>query len=114
MQTARIEIHSFETVTLADKQFLIGAKEGTPKSIGGELRLPPGTDPVPAVVLVHGSAGVGANVDRWAQELNGMGVAAIVLLNFAVNALMRSAAASNVSSRFATQTRTTCSGGGFS
>jgi dienelactone hydrolase len=82
VQTARIEIHSFETVTLSDKQFLLGAKDGTPKSIGGELRLPPGTEPVPAVVLVHGSAGVGANVDRWAQELNGMGVAAFLLDSF--------------------------------
>jgi dienelactone hydrolase len=81
-RTARIEIHSFETVTLADKQFLMGAKEGIPNSIGGELRLPPGTEPVPAVALVHGSAGVGANVDRWAQELNGMGVAAFLLDSF--------------------------------
>ena len=81
-QTARIEIHSFETVTLTDKQFLTGAKDGKPARIGGELRLPPGTGRVPAVILVHGSAGVGANVDRWAQELNGIGVAAFLLDSF--------------------------------
>src|SRR6266446_6792365 len=78
-QTARIEIHSFETVTFTDKQFLTGAKEGNPARIGGELRLPLGTLRVPAVTLVHGSAGVGANVDRWARELNGIGVAAFLL-----------------------------------
>src|SRR6266446_5951853 len=78
-QTARIEIHSFETVTLMDRQFLTGSKEGNQARIGGELRLPLGTSRVPAVTLVHGSAGVGANVDRWARELNGIGVAAFLL-----------------------------------
>ncbi|PYT56732.1 MAG: hypothetical protein DMG46_16610 [Acidobacteria bacterium] len=78
-QTARIEIHSFETVTLTDRQFLTGTKEGNRARIGGELRLPLGTSRVPAVTLVHGSAGVGANVDRWARELNGIGVAAFLL-----------------------------------
>jgi dienelactone hydrolase len=78
-QTARIEIHSIESVTLTDKQFLTGAKDGIPARIGGELRLPPGNDQVPAVMLVHGSGGIGANVDRWAQELNGIGMAAFLL-----------------------------------
>ncbi len=69
-------------MTVTDKQFLTGAKDGKPALIGGELRLPPGTGRVPAVILVHGSAGVGANVDRWAQELNGIGVAAFLLDSF--------------------------------
>jgi dienelactone hydrolase len=81
-QTARIEIHSFESVTLTDQQFLTGAKNGKPAVIGGELRLPPGDGRFPAVIFVHGSGGVGANVDRWAQELNGIGVAAFVLDSF--------------------------------
>jgi dienelactone hydrolase len=79
---ARIEIHPFETVTLSDKQFLTGAKEGITKTIGGELRLPQGNEKFPAIVLVHGSAGVGANVDRWAHELNEIGVAAFLLDSF--------------------------------
>jgi dienelactone hydrolase len=79
-QTARIELHSLQTLTLTDKQFLTGAKDGKPVVIAGELRIPrPGTDRLPAVVLVHGSGGVGANVDRWSQELNGIGVATFIL-----------------------------------
>jgi dienelactone hydrolase len=78
-QTARIEIHSLESLTLTDKQFLTGVKNGIPARVGGELRLPTGTVRVPAVMLVHGSAGLGANVDRWARELNGIGLAAFVL-----------------------------------
>jgi dienelactone hydrolase len=78
-KTARIEIHSIEGVTLTDKQFLAGAKDGVPARIGGELRLPAGTGRVPAMILVHGSGGIGANVDRWAQELNGIGAATFLL-----------------------------------
>jgi dienelactone hydrolase len=77
--TARIEIHSIESVTLSSKEFLTGAKAGVPARIGGELRLPAGTARVPAMLLVHGSGGVGANVDRWARELNGIGAAAFLL-----------------------------------
>jgi dienelactone hydrolase len=81
-QTARIEIHSFETMTLTDKQFLTGSKDGIAARIGAELRLPPGTARLAAVALVHGSDGVGANIDRWAQELNGIGVAALLVDSF--------------------------------
>ena len=81
-ETARLEIYSIETLTLTDQQFLLGAKDGTPARIGAELRLPPGTARIPAVVLIHGSGGVGANVDAWAQALNAMGIAALILDTF--------------------------------
>jgi dienelactone hydrolase len=80
--TARLEIYSIETLTLADQQFLLGAKDGTPARIGAELRLPPGTARIPAIVLIHGSGGVGANVDGWAQALNAIGIAAFILDTF--------------------------------
>jgi dienelactone hydrolase len=82
IQTARIEINSFETVTLSDRQFLMGNKDGITARISAELRLPPGTSKVAAVILVHGSNGIGANVDGWARELNGIGVAAFLLDSF--------------------------------
>jgi dienelactone hydrolase len=90
-QTARIEIHSFETVTLTDHQFLIGAKDGTPARIGGELRLPVGTGRFPAVILVHGSYGVGPGVDRWAQEFNSIGVAAFLVDSFTGRGIVQTA-----------------------
>jgi dienelactone hydrolase len=77
--TARIEIHCFKSTTPSNKEFLTGAKSGTTAIIGGSLCLPKGTEPLPAVILVHGSGGVGANVDRWARELNQIGFAAFVL-----------------------------------
>ena len=80
--TARIEIHHFVTTTVTDQQFLTGAKDGMPARIGGELKLPSGTERMPAVILMHGSAGLGANVDRWAKELNDIGVAAFLIDSF--------------------------------
>jgi len=82
-QVARIEVLPVQTVTLTDQQFLTGAKEGKPTLIAGELRIPrPGLDRLPAIVLVHGSGGIGANVDGWSQELNKMGVATFILDGF--------------------------------
>jgi dienelactone hydrolase len=81
-ETARMEIYSIETLTLTDKQFLLGERDGKPVRIGAELRLPPGTARIPAVVLIHGSGGVGANVDGWAQELKTMSVAVLILDTF--------------------------------
>lgn len=80
--TARIEIHSFESLTLTDRQFLTGAGGARRVQIGGALQLPPGSQFFPAVILVHGSAGIGAQVDRWARELNAIGVAAFLLDSF--------------------------------
>jgi dienelactone hydrolase len=77
---ARMEIHSFPSMTLTDQEFLTGKKEGKPVTLGGELRLPrPGTEKFPLVVLLHGSGGVGNNVLDWEREINAMGVATFVL-----------------------------------
>ena len=82
-QVARMEIHSFHSMTLTDQDFLTGRKEGKPITLAGELRLPrPGKDRLPAVVLIHGSGGVGGNVLDWEQYLNAMGVATFVLDSF--------------------------------
>jgi dienelactone hydrolase len=81
-QTIRWEIHPIHTQTLSDHQFLTGAKDGQPTLIAGELRLPVGTGPFPAVILIHGSGGVGGNVNYWADVFNRMGVAAFIVDSF--------------------------------
>ena len=79
----RFEIRSVETITLKTQQFLIGDKNGSPAMLAGELRIPrPGTDKLPAVILVHGSGGIGSAYDRWAQEINSVGVAVFILDSF--------------------------------
>ena len=79
----RTEIYAVPTVTLSTADFLIGKKDGKPTTIAGELRIPkPGTDRLPAVVLVHGSGGVGFNIGMWVGELNKAGFATFVIDSF--------------------------------
>jgi len=67
-------------MTLTDEQFLTGAKDGKPTTAAGVLRIPRlGTERLPAVLLVHGSSGIGGNVDYWQQQFNTMGVATFVI-----------------------------------
>jgi dienelactone hydrolase len=79
----RTEVHPVQTVTLGTADFLLGKKDGKPTMIAGELRIPkPGTDRLPAVVLVHGSGGIGFNSGMWAEELNKAGLATFVVDSF--------------------------------
>jgi hypothetical protein len=88
-QVARVEMHPFQSTTMTDHEFLIGQKEGRPVILAGELRIPkPGTDRLPAVVLVHGSAGVLGYVDDWVPWLNAMGVATFVFDSFTARGIV--------------------------
>lgn len=88
-QIARVELHSFQSTTLTDEEFLTGQKEGKPVILAGELRIPrPGTDRLPAVALLHGSGGLGSVVDDWAQWLNDMGVASFAIDSFTARGLV--------------------------
>jgi dienelactone hydrolase len=78
-----MEILQFPSVTLTDKQFLMGEKDGKPVTLAGVLRLPrPGNDRLPVVILLHGSGGIVGFVTDWEQELNAMGVATFVIDSF--------------------------------
>ena len=80
---ARIEIQPIQTVTLNTAQILTGDMKGAPATLAGELRIPkPGSDRLPTVILIHGSGGVGGNVDAWAKEINSLGIAAFILDSF--------------------------------
>ena len=79
-QTGRI---AFQSVTLTMPQFLGGAPGGAPAEISGDLEFPAGRPGrVPAVIIVHGAAGVGPHERDWAAELNRIGVATFVLDSF--------------------------------
>ena len=79
----RIEILPVQCRTLTGGEFLRGGVPGREALLGGELRLPLNAPAkVPAVVLVHGSGGIGAGPDYWARALNEAGVAAFILDSF--------------------------------
>ncbi len=71
------------TTTPTTSNFLQAITPPTTSLIWGDLELPPGrVERSPAVVLVHGSGGVGAREDRWADELRQAGAATFVLDSF--------------------------------
>ncbi len=86
-QVARQEVYALQSVTLSDSDFLSGKKDGVPVTLAGVLRLPRlGTEKLPAVVLLHGSGGVGGSggmIDEWSRELNEIGVATFAVDSFA-------------------------------
>jgi dienelactone hydrolase len=82
-QIARMELHVMQTQSPTDQEFLTGKKDTKPVTITGELRIPqPGTDRLPAVVLLHGSGGASGREDNWAREFNALGVATFIVDSF--------------------------------
>jgi dienelactone hydrolase len=80
---SRIEVLAVKSSTLTRREFLQADGPGKEVMLAGELRLPPRAAPkVPAVILVHGSGGIGGSTDVWARELNAIGVAAFILDTF--------------------------------
>ena len=78
----RIEVRPFESMTMTGDAFLRG-EPGKPVVVAGELRIPkPGTDKLPAVIFAHASGGINTGIDRWAQELNSIGVAVFLVDSF--------------------------------
>ncbi len=70
-QVARLEVHPVASLTMSDSDFLAGRKSGTLVVLAGNFGIPQaGTDKLPAVVLLHGSGGiggVGGPIDEWAH-----------------------------------------------
>jgi len=94
-QIARLEVHPLATQTLTTAEFLTGKKDGKRETIAGELRIPrPGTDRLPAMILMHGISGIGGQLDDWSQHLNSMGVATFVLDGFTGRGMANGGAAS--------------------
>jgi dienelactone hydrolase len=79
---ARTELHAIQTLTLSDKQFLTGDAEAQATAVSGQLRLPAVAGRLPVVVLIHGSGGMGANIEMWAREFNGIGIATFAIDGF--------------------------------
>src|SRR4029453_6097833 len=78
--TGRIGV---QTTTPTSQEFLQGIRPAATSLVWGDLELPPGRlERGPAVVLVHGSGGIGAREDRWAEELRQAGVATFVIDSF--------------------------------
>jgi len=79
---ARVELHPIQSLTIPDKQFLTGDPRGREVTVAGEFRVAQGTGRLPAVILMHGSSGVGANIEPWVHRFNAMGISTFVIDGF--------------------------------
>jgi dienelactone hydrolase len=79
---ARVELHAFPSLTLSDQQFLSGDAGGKPVTMTGEFRIAQGSGRLPVVILMHGSGGIGANIEPWTRTFNAMGVSTFAIDGF--------------------------------
>src|SRR6185437_5854762 len=86
---ARTELYPIQTLTLSDQHFLKGVAEGTATTISGQFRIAQGKGRLPVVVLMHGSGGMGPNIQMWSEELNAMGVSTFAIDGFTGRGLVR-------------------------
>jgi dienelactone hydrolase len=71
------------TIDLGASSFLIPRRrEIQPATVSGFLALPPGNDPLPAVILMHTCNGISGTEIGWVKTLNGLGIAAFVVDSF--------------------------------
>lgn len=76
--TGSFAFASWTPATLAD--LMKGTPSGDAVQVVGHLFLPPGSQKVPAVVLVHGSGGIyKAQLDFWPKVFNAAGMAVFTL-----------------------------------
>jgi dienelactone hydrolase len=78
----RVELYPIPTLTVSDQQFLTGDIGGTSVAVSGEFRIAQGQGKLPVVLLMHGSGGVGPNIEPWTQRLNAMGISTFVIDGF--------------------------------
>ncbi|MGZ5874558.1 MAG: dienelactone hydrolase family protein [Bradyrhizobium sp.] len=78
----RVELYAIPSLTLSDQQFLSGDDNGKPVIVAGEFRIAQGSGRLPVVVLMHGSSGVGANIEPWVRQFNSMGISTFVIDGF--------------------------------
>jgi dienelactone hydrolase len=79
---ARVEVHPISTLTLSDEQFLKGDATGKPVTVTGLLRIAQGQGRLPVVVMIHGSGGMGPNIEAWTRDFNEMGISTFALDGF--------------------------------
>lgn len=81
---SRSEIYAIPSLTISDQQFLQGDKKGKEVTVNGILRFPPKpvSQKVPVIFLVHGSNGMGPNVDYWSNHFLGQGYATFSMDSF--------------------------------
>jgi dienelactone hydrolase len=71
------------TVDIGASSFVIPRpRETQPATMSGFLALPPGNDPLPVIILMHGCNGISGSETGWATTFNGLGIGTLVVDSF--------------------------------
>ncbi len=71
------------TVDLGASSFLIPRpRESQPATVSGFLALPPSTDSLPIVILMHGCNGISGTENGWVTTLNALGIGTFAVDSF--------------------------------
>ncbi|WMY10207.1 dienelactone hydrolase family protein [Paraburkholderia phenoliruptrix] len=79
---AHVEVHQIPSLTVSDRQMLTGNRHGEPVTVAGILRLAKQSGKQPVVVLIHGSSGIGANIEMWERIFNENGIGTFAIDGF--------------------------------
>ena len=79
---ARTELHAIHDPDAVRQAVPHRRRRGQGDGRLGQLRLPAATGRLPVVVLMHGSGGMGPNIEMWAREFNAIGVATFAIDGF--------------------------------
>ncbi|MGE7470542.1 dienelactone hydrolase family protein [Bosea sp. NPDC003192] len=85
----RVELHAFQSLTISDSQFLAGDDKGKDVTLTGALSIAQGSGRLPVAVLMHGSGGIGGNIEHWKRQLHAIGVSTFVIDGLTGRGLMR-------------------------
>ena len=78
----RLELHQVQTLSISDQQFLTGDENGKPTTLAAQFRIAQGSGQLPVVIMIHGSGGIGSNIEMWSNELNSIGISTFVIDGF--------------------------------
>jgi dienelactone hydrolase len=85
----RVELHALPSLTISDSQFLSGDDKGKQVTVTGALSIAQGSGRLPVAVLMHGSGGIGGNIEYWKRQLHAIGVSTFVIDGLTGRGLMR-------------------------
>jgi len=85
----RVELHAFPSLTISDSQFLAGDDKGKDVTLTGALSIAQGSGRLPVAVLMHGSGGIGGNIEHWKRQLHAVGISTFIIDGLTGRGLMR-------------------------
>jgi dienelactone hydrolase len=86
-QRENVEFESLSFPGALWDPFMPPMDDGEPVTVSGMLTIPPTSEPVPAVVIMHGCTGPGSGESGWVRALEENGYATLLVRSFAARGI---------------------------